>query len=139
MDVILEAADALAAIAKKEKETAIVKIQQKLDELNKKLELVLSLLKAQKKQNKEPRNIKTRSVIKIASSITKRTSRTSSSPPLPPLASPSSTSFTSKTTKTSKYYAKYPEIKKKFWGVGPGRRSTSILQKMDELIAKLRA
>jgi hypothetical protein len=156
MDAILEAADALAAeaaealaassarkiktaIAKKKKESAIVKIQRQLDELSKKMELVLSLLKEQKKQNEEPKKMKTRSIIKIASSIAKRTSRTSSSPLASPSPSPSSTLLTSKTMKikNSEYYAKYPEIKNKFWGEGRGRRSKSILQKMDELIAQL--
>ena len=158
MDAILEAADALAAeaaealaassarkiktaIAKKKKESAIVKIQRQINELNKKMDLVLSLLKEQKKQNEEPKKMKTRSIIKIASSIAKRTSRTSCSPLASPSPSPSpsSTLLTSKTMKmkNSEYYAKYPEIKNKFWGEGRGRRSKSILQKMDELIAQL--
>jgi DNA-binding ferritin-like protein (Dps family) len=44
----------------------------------------------------------------------------------------------SKDLKSKDYYDKYPEIKKKFWGVGPGRRSLSTLKKMDQLIAQLK-
>lgn len=167
MDVILQAADALAASsANIARECAILKIERRLDELNSKMEIILSLLKAQKTQNMQKRQktqnnksleTKTRSVIKLASReisnlsttssrSTKRTSKTSSA------ASASSLSLSSsflkrtraqsmpriKTTKTKDYYDKYPEIKKKFWGVGRGRRSLSIFEKMDELIAQLK-
>ena len=165
MDVILQAADALAASsANIARECAILKIERRLDELNSKMEIILSLLKAQKTQNMQKRQktqnnkrleTKTRSVIKLASReisnlsttssrSTKRTSKTSSAAS----ASSLSSSFLKrtraqsmpriKTTKTKDYYDKYPEIKKKFWGVGRGRRSLSIFEKMDELIAQLK-
>lgn len=168
MDVILQAADALAASsANIARECAILKIERRLDELNSKMEMILSLLKRQKTQNIQKRQktqkdrsleTKTRSVIKLASKeisnlsttsshTTKRTSKTSSAASALSL-SLSSSSFSNrkraqsmpriKTTKTKEYYDNYPKIKKKFWGVGRGRRSLSIFEKMDDLIAQLK-
>jgi len=165
MDVILQAADALAASSSTKQQAnapSLLKIQRRLDELNSKLELILSLMKGQKTlmmkiQKDKILETKTRSVIKLASKdisnvssssrVLKRTSKTSSSAALSsPSPSPSSLSspFTSSSVlkcqslKTKEYYDKYPEIKKKFWGVGPGRRSSSTLKKMDQLIAQLK-
>jgi hypothetical protein len=163
MDVILQAADALAAsspsiaVAPKKE---ILKIQRRLDELNSKIELILSLVKGQqtlmmKIQKDKILETKTRSVIKLASKeisnlsnsssrITKRTSKTSSSVASMSSSSPSFPSSVAKRKqnmeimKSKDYYDKYPEIKKKFWGTGPGRRPLSTLKKMDQLIAKLK-
>ena len=167
MDVILQAADALAAssfIAPK-KECVILKIQRRLDDLNNKMELILSLLKdktektektetEKQKQKQKQKKVKisetekkTRAVIKLASkeilklstssvrTSSARTTKNSSSPSSSPSSSSSSSS---QSIKTKDYYEKYPEIKKKFWGVGPGRRSSSTLKKMDQLIAQLK-
>jgi len=167
MDVILQAADALAASSSTKQQAnapSLLKIQRRLDELNSKLELILSLMKGQKTlmmkiQKDKILETKTRSVIKLASKdisnvssssrVLKRTSKTSSSAALSspsPFPSPSSLSSPSTSSsvlkfqslKTKEYYDKYPEIKKKFWGVGPGRRSSSTLKKMDQLIAQLK-
>jgi len=165
--VILQAADALAASSSTKQQAnapSLLKIQRRLDELNSKLELILSLMKGQKTlmmkiQKDKILETKTRSVIKLASKdisnvssssrVLKRTSKTSSSAALSspsPFPSPSSLSSPSTSSsvlkfqslKTKEYYDKYPEIKKKFWGVGPGRRSSSTLKKMDQLIAQLK-
>ena len=165
MDVILQAADALAASSSTKQQAnapSLLKIQRRLDELNSKLELILSLMKGQKTlmmkiQKDKILETKTRSVIKLASKdisnvssssrVLKRTSKTSSpaalsspSPSPSSLSSPSTSSSFLKfqSLKTKEYYDKYPEIKKKFWGVGPGRRSSSTLKKMDQLIAQLK-
>ena len=167
MDVFLQAADALAAssfIAPK-KECVILKIQRRLDDLNSKMELILSLLKDKtektEKTEKQKKKVKisetetkARAVIKLASKeILKlstssartsfaRTAKNSSSPSSSPTSSPSSLVVkrvqSMQSMKTKDYYDKYPEIKKKFWGVGPGRRSSSTLKKMDQLIAQLK-
>jgi len=163
----LQAADALAASSSTKQQAnapSLLKIQRRLDELNSKLELILSLMKGQKTlmmkiQKDKILETKTRSVIKLASKdisnvssssrVLKRTSKTSSSAALSspsPFPSPSSLSSPSTSSsvlkfqslKTKEYYDKYPEIKKKFWGVGPGRRSSSTLKKMDQLIAQLK-
>jgi len=138
MDVILQAADSLAV------SNAIEGIQRRLDELFSKMDMIISLVK--KKKEKTPLT-KTRFFVKTASReilklsgieksiktrIQKRIDKSSLK------GSSSSIASSSSAKRLSDYYDKYPEIKKKFWGVGPGRRSSSTLQKMDRLIAQLK-